>query len=695
MIQLYNPTNTDYTRNGDMTLMPTSAQVHVILNGAWEASLEHPIDAEGRWKYIAEDAVVKMPSFNGEQLFRIKQTEKKDSGVSAVLEPIFYDSMDDCFLTDIRPTNKNGQEALDLMTAPNSKYSGKSNISKASTAYYEYKNLMEAINGDDDNSFINRWGGEILFDNFNVIINDRAGGDYGVELRYGKNIPQDGLTETVDTREVVTRIYPKAYNGHKLSGGGYVDSSLINSYPTIRTATQTFEDVKLAEDASEDDAENGVIICANQTALDKALTDKCKEQFELGLDKPKVSISADMVLLSDTEDYKDYKVLETVSLGDTIHCRHNRLGIVTDARVIELTYDALSKKVTDVVLGDFQRDYFSDVSSAVTRIDSAIRPDGTVMADKIAGFINGAVTRLGAQYNAAKKQDVLAILFENLDETSPMFGALAIGTQGILISRQRTSDGRSWEWTLAIDYNGIIADTIVAGVLSDKQGKNYWDLDTGEFKITNGIIDITTNSSSFSVLTLRYHSEILGWDEEVEIAPYAVKASVTKNSGKWETILGMDGISLTKTTDDGYKVLFNVDEDGNVNAEGKLCSQGYAARTVVDSGDLANWHYIKYSDGTAECWGITSRTVNCNTQWGNWYYDSGNYIYDFYPIDFIEPPVCNYSINSYGAGASSVVEMTRGAEATVKETVHIMVARPTPASGITVEAHWSVKGRWK
>lgn len=494
MIQLYKPDNTDYTRNGDMTLMPTSAQVHVILNGAWEASLEHPIDADGRWKYIAEDAVVKMPSFNGEQLFRIKQTEKKDSGVSAVLEPIFYDSMDDCFLTDIRPTNKNGQEALDLMTAPNSKYSGSSNIKKASTAYYEYKNLLEAINGDDDNSFINRWGGEILFDNFNVLINDRAGGDYGVELRYGKNIPQDGLTETVDTREVVTRIYPKAYNGHKLSGGGYVDSSLINSYPTIRTATMTFEDVKLAEDASEDDAENGIIICANQEELDKALTDKCKEQLELGLDKPKISISADMVLLQNTEAYKDYKVLEAVSLGDTIHCRHNRLGIVTDSRVIELTYDSLSKKVTDVVLGDFQRDYFADVSNAVNRIDGAIRPDGTVMADKIAGFINGAVARLGAQYNAAKKQDVLAILFENLDETSPMFGALAIGTQGILISRQRTSDGRSWEWTLAIDYNGIIADTIVAGILSDRQGKNYWDLDKGVFKLTDGEININASS---------------------------------------------------------------------------------------------------------------------------------------------------------------------------------------------------------
>lgn len=559
MIQLYNPTNTDYTRNGDMTLTPTSAEVHVILNGAWEATLEHPIDADGRWKYITEDAVIKMPSFNGEQLFRIKQTEKKDSGVSAVLEPIFYDSMNDCFLTDVRPVNKNGQEALAIMTASNSKYSGQSNISKASTAYYEYKNLMEAINGDDDNSFINRWGGEILFDNYSVIINDRAGGDYGVELRYGKNIPQDGLTETVDTREVVTRIYPKAYNGRKLSGSGYVDSSLINSYPTIRTATMSFEDVKLAEDASEDDAENGVVICADQAALDEALTDKCKEQFELGLDKPKISISADMVLLSDTEDYKDYKVLETVSLGDTIHCRHNRLGIVTDARAIELTYDALAKKVTDVVLGDFQRDYFADVSSAVNRIDGAIRPDGTVMADKIAGFINGAVTRLGAQYNAAEKQDVLAILFENLDETSPMFGALAIGTQGILISRQRTSDNRGWEWTLAIDYNGIIADTIVAGVLSDRLGKNYWDLDKNELVITKALLNILAESDKQSVIKLRYLPDAVeGYENSTEIkAAQIILAGSDQDLGdtnKYEAIFQNSGFSLIiRTSPTSYK----------------------------------------------------------------------------------------------------------------------------------------------
>lgn len=485
MIQIYNPDNTDYEKNGDMTIFPTSAVVHPILNGSWSAELEHPIDDEGRWKYLQEEAVVKMPSFNGSQLFRIRHTEKADSGIICEMEPIFFDSIGDCFLEDIRPTGKNGQEALDLMTAPNGKYSGKSNITRAATAYYQFKNLMQAVKGEDDNSFISRWGGEILFDNFKIIINDRVGGDYGVELRYGKNITQDGLTEEIDTRSIVTRIYPKAYNGYTMTNNGYVDSPLINCYPTVKSATITFSDVKMEADEQEDDAENGVIICKNQAELDAALRKRCQEQYTAGLDKPTVTITADMVLLQDTELYKGYQVLETVSLGDTIHCRHSRLGIVTDVRVIELEYDSVLQKVSSVVLGDFQYNYFSNVSSAVNRINQAIRPDGTLIAEKVAGFINGAMSSLRAQYNIAKKQDILAILFENLEEGNPLYGALAIGTQGILISKKRTADGRGWEWTTALTAGGLIANNVIVGILSDKLGKNYWNLDTGDFRLAS------------------------------------------------------------------------------------------------------------------------------------------------------------------------------------------------------------------
>ena len=485
MIQLYNPENTDYTQNGDITLLPTMANIHVILNGAWSAELSHPIDDEGRWKYIQEEAVIKMPSFlPDDQLFRIKKATKSDSGVVAEMEPIFYDSMGDCWLDDIRPTGDSGQTALNLMLSPNSKYSGSSNISKAATAYYQNVNFMEALNGDIQQSFINRWGGEILFNNYTVIVNTEAGGDYGVELRYGKNIPTNGMSEEVDTRDVVTRIYPKGYNGVMMSNNGYVDSPLINNYPTIKSATITFENIKMAADAQEGDEDNGSIICNSQSELDSQLTLACQQQFDNGIDKPKVTISADMVLLQNTEQYKDFAILENVSLGDTIHCINNHLDIVTDARVKELEYDSIGKKVSSVVIGDFEPGYFDGVTSNVNKIDAVVRPDGSLMAEKIQGILNGIWTQLRIQSNAAEKVEGRAFLVEDTDEDSSLYGAMCWGTQGLQIASQRTPDGRDWDWTTAITAQGIVANTIITGILSDKTGRNYWNLDTGEFRLS-------------------------------------------------------------------------------------------------------------------------------------------------------------------------------------------------------------------
>lgn len=466
MIQIYSPSNTDYTKNGDMTLMATQCDVHAVLNGAWELELSHPIDADGRWKYIEGGAVISAPSFNGDQLFRIKETDKDDSGVTATAEPIFMDARDDCFLVDVRPTDKTGQQALDIMTAPNSKYTGSSNITKIATAYYQFKNLIEAINGNDDNSFVKRWGGEIYFNNYQIIINNQVGGDYGVSVLYGKNASKNGVSETIDTSNIITRIYPKAYNGYTMTNNGYVDSPLINTYPVIKARTITFDNVKMREDANEDDEENGIIVCDTQEELDDALEEQCQAEYEAGADKPKVTISVDMVLVENTVNYAEYKGLETVSLGDTVHCEYYRLGIVTDARVREITYDCLRQRTTKVVIGDEPYQYFNNVSSGVNRIDGAIRPDGSLIAEQIQGFINSAYAQLRLQNSVAQKQDVRAILFEDLDPNSDLFGAISIGTQGLQIAESRTSDGRDWDWGTAITAKGMNASLITVGLIS-------------------------------------------------------------------------------------------------------------------------------------------------------------------------------------------------------------------------------------
>ena len=47
MIDIYNPDNTDYEKNGNMTITPTSATVHAVLNKAWEAKIIHRLIAKG------------------------------------------------------------------------------------------------------------------------------------------------------------------------------------------------------------------------------------------------------------------------------------------------------------------------------------------------------------------------------------------------------------------------------------------------------------------------------------------------------------------------------------------------------------------------------------------------------------------------------------------------------------------------
>lgn len=466
MIQIYSPENKDYEHNGDMTLMPEEAEIHVILNGEWTATIEHPIDDEGRWKYITDNAVVKMPSFNGEQLFRIQNKEKSDSGVSAELTPIFLDAKEDCFLVDVRPTEKSGREALDIMTAPNKMYTAKSDIKKTSTAYYQTKNLIEAINGNDDNAFTKRWGGEILYNNYEVIVNERVGADYGVRVVYGKNIVKDGFSETIDMTDVATRIVPKAYNGYMIEGDEpWVDSQEIEKYPTAHYGVITFDDVKMRADATEDDETNGVTVCDTQEELEKALKEKCMEQFNAGVDKPSITIEANMELLQNTEMYDDVKELETVSLGDTVHCSHSKLGIVSDARVIELTWDAVRNKVTSVKLGDFQYNFLNNVSSIMNRVEQAIREDGSVIGQQIAGIINGVQAQMRAQSSIAKKQEVRAILFEDLDPDSPTFGAMCLGTLGFEIAGERTEDGKGWKWSTFGTGKGFYADFIVAGTM--------------------------------------------------------------------------------------------------------------------------------------------------------------------------------------------------------------------------------------
>lgn len=479
MIQIYDPGNTKFDFNGDVTLDPYSCECTMVLNDAWSLELEAPIDEDEKFKHIVKEAVISAPTpISDKQLFRIYDTEKTDDSITAIALPVFCDSKDDHALLDVRPTGKNGQQALDILCA-GSKYSGESDITKAATAYYVRKNLMEAINGDIDQSFVNRWGGEILYDNYKIIINQRVGGNYGARAEFGYNL--EGIKEHVDMSSVVTRIIPVAYNGYTLEGKApWVDSPNIKKYQKIYTRTIEFSEVKLKEDSTDDD-ENA---CNTLEELRNRLIEECQKQYAAGIDLPEITYEVDVISLEGTEEYKDYKDLEKIGLGDDVKCSHHILDIEITARATELVYDCINRRNKKVKLGKFTKTAFDSQFETEHRVDSITNPDGTIMAEKVQGILNGIYTQLKLQSTVAQKVKGRAFTVEDLDPDSPLYGCMTWGTQGLQLATKRTADGRDWDWTTAVTAQGIVADAIITGLLLDKTGRNYWNLDTGEFRLS-------------------------------------------------------------------------------------------------------------------------------------------------------------------------------------------------------------------
>ena len=189
MIEIYDKFNKNFDFNGDMILKPSLCDLEVELNGMVEVTLEHPYDKEGRWKYIKEDNLIKVP-YPGKkerQLFYIYDKDKGMTGITCKARHIFFDLASEV-LVDCRPTNCNGEEALNKILLGTG-FKGYSDIKTINTAYYIRKYIAnEALISDDENSFINRWGGELDVDNFNVYMNERVGGDYGVKFKYGRDL---------------------------------------------------------------------------------------------------------------------------------------------------------------------------------------------------------------------------------------------------------------------------------------------------------------------------------------------------------------------------------------------------------------------------------------------------------------------------------------------------------------------------
>ncbi|RXI72139.1 phage tail spike protein [Clostridium tetani] len=361
MINIYDSRETNFEHNG-LAILDSCirCEVEEELNGYYGLELEYPIFSN-KAKYLIEDNIIKAPTPTGSQFFRIYRKVKNMSTITVYGRHIFYDLLDN-FIESYRTGNATGNGALKgILTNtqyPNN-FKGYSDISTIADGYYVRKNAIAAIMGEEKNSFLNRWGGELKRDNFSISILNSIGKDNGVTIAYGKNLL--GLEEDLDMSGVITRIMPTGLDDKDNSvilPEKYIDSPLINKYPKAKIKHLHFGEIKV-------NPEENITL----EDVQRMLREKVQELYQQQIDIPNVNYTVDFVELSKTEEYKNYKVLETVHLGDVILVKHKKLGIDIKQKVIKYRWDSILGKYLEIELGNFKDNLSRDINNLSNSIE--------------------------------------------------------------------------------------------------------------------------------------------------------------------------------------------------------------------------------------------------------------------------------------------------------------------------------------
>lgn len=451
MIILYDANCKDFNNNGIGILKDSlKCEVSEALNGELVLDMEYPITSK-YIEFIINENIIKCDAgLEEDQLFRIKHVKPNLDTITIYGEHISYDLADN-FLEDVFPQNLNGAACLDWIlshTLDSHNFNSFSDIQTVSSARYVRKNPIEAIVGDLENSFVNLWGGELERNNYTIKMLNRRGNDKGYKIRYRKNLT--GLDFTIDNSNIVTKIMPQGYNGLFLPEK-YIDSPLINNYPHKKVKVIEFSDVKVKENADEEEG------FATAEEAYQELRRLCNLKYsEENIDKPTVNLKVDFVDLSQTTEYQDYTFLESVSMGDTIRVELDYTQV--EVRVIKTTYDALLHRYTKLELGEFKANYITDSQKDIT---NTIRKEtDTIETSVLLQAKQNATEQLTAALGGYvyKTQNELFIMDTDNPNTAKKVWRWNLNGLGY------SKNGINGPYELAMTQDGrIVADFITAG----------------------------------------------------------------------------------------------------------------------------------------------------------------------------------------------------------------------------------------
>lgn len=452
MIKLFGQTDTTFTSNGDLTILPLRAVVHKEDNG------DYYLDLVTSLKYVSdltEGRILIAPTPQGDQAFRVGNVQKTKNKLSAKCWHVFYDS-ENYLIEDSYVVDKNCNDALDhlnMATTPQSEFTTLSDVQTVNSFRCVRKSLYEAVQ-----TVIERWGGHLVRDNFSIQIRQTIGQDNGVTVRYAKNLKEITCDENWDN--VVTQLLPVGTDGIMLEDK-YVYSETTYSLPYTKTVSF---DQNVDEENYKDESGN-LDEDAYQEALRADLFAQAQAYVEANC-VPQVNYT----LQANLEKITD--------IGDTVVVKDERLGIDITTNVIAFDYDCILNKYTQIEFGNFKKTLSNLVTNITNQTNEAIdEATNNLQLQLTQGLQQATDQIMGALGNSYVIYEGDKILVVDSLPKETATNVIMINNGGIAFSQSGINGSFQSAWTIDNVFNAeqinvinFTADLIKGGTL--KLGSN-------------------------------------------------------------------------------------------------------------------------------------------------------------------------------------------------------------------------------
>ena len=376
LIVLYDHDEEAFTSNG-LGALPDAASCTVTeeRNGGYEVEMEYPLTGS-HFSDIQKRRIlyVKPNPYDDPQPFRIYSITKPINGIVTVhAAHLSYDTSGS--IVKLFPADAGSASAamsyLKNFSVPSTPFTFFTNVGKSGTMSVPKPSSIRSLLGGSDGSILDTFGGEYLFDKWNISLLESRGSNRGVTIRYGKNMTD--LEQEENDTDFYTGVYPFWYS--ESENGGLVTLSANDG---IVNAPGNYDFVKIMplDLSSEDFGKETTDSEGYTTTIEKpteaellAAAQKYIANNKIGI--PKVSLDVSFVMLAQTEEYKDFARLETVKLCDTVTVEFEKLGVKTTAKCIKTVYNVLTDKYDSIELGEPKSSLAETVSNQGTLIEEA------------------------------------------------------------------------------------------------------------------------------------------------------------------------------------------------------------------------------------------------------------------------------------------------------------------------------------